>query len=158
MRWDQLEEKDDGLFWNAPPGHKHKRNHPVPLSKLAAGVLKDIKRDGQHVFPGHFEGTLLGAGTHMQKRVQKVSGIDDWFLHACRHTVETKLAGLRVLPHIRDLLLDHAPVRGSGKGYDHHDYEEETREAIELWANYIGRLVGILKPKDNVVHSAEARA
>lgn len=44
-------------------------------------------------------------------------------------------------PHIRDLLLDHAPTRGSGKDYDHWAYEDEKREAMELWADYIERLV-----------------
>jgi integrase len=140
MRWDELEEKSDGLFWNAPPGVKFKRNHPVPLSKLAARVLKGIKRDGAHVFPGRFEGTLLGAGTKMQQRVQEASGIDDWFLHACRHTVETGMAALKVLPHIRDLVLDHAPARGAGQGYDHYTYEPEMRAAAELWADHIERV------------------
>jgi len=58
--------------------------------------------------PGRFAGTLLSAGSKMQKRVQEASGIEDWFIHACRHTVETMLAELQVQPHIRDLLLDHA--------------------------------------------------
>ena len=30
-----------------------------------------------------------------------------------RHTVETRLAALGMPPHVRDLLLDHAPARGS---------------------------------------------
>jgi len=42
---------------------------------------------------------------------------------------------------VRDLLLDHASTRGSGKDYDHWDYREEKREAMEKWANHIERLV-----------------
>jgi hypothetical protein len=30
------------------------------------------------------------------------------------------MAELRIPPHIRDLILDHAPARGSGAGYDHY--------------------------------------
>jgi len=41
-------------------------------------------------------------------KVQKLSCIADFFPHALRHTMETKLAKLKVSPHIRDLLLDHA--------------------------------------------------
>jgi integrase len=145
MKWNELEEKDGGLFWTPPAGRKYKRNHPVPVSKLAARVLsgirpKDIEAN-PHVFPGRFEGTLLGAGTKMQKRVQEASGIDDWFLHACRHTVETKLAELRVAPHVRDLLLDHASKRGSGAGYDHYSYAKEMRAAMDKWAAHLEHVV-----------------
>ena len=40
--------------------------------------------------------------------MQKLSCIADFLPHALRHTMETKLAELKVPPHIRDLLLDHA--------------------------------------------------
>jgi integrase len=77
----------------------------------------------------------------MRHRVRQASGIDDFYPHALRHTVETKLAALGVLPHIRDLLLDHQPQLGSGAVYDHHSYEKEMREAIEKWAAYVANLV-----------------
>jgi hypothetical protein len=77
-----------------------------------------------------------------------LSGIDDFFWHGVRHLAETKTAELRdaqdqplILPHIRDLLFDHASKRGSGKGYDHHDYKPETRKAMETWADHIAKLV-----------------
>jgi hypothetical protein len=54
---------------------------------------------------------------------------------------ETKLAELKVKPFIRDLLFDHADDRGSGSDYDHHEYEEEMREAVECWASHVERLV-----------------
>jgi hypothetical protein len=40
-----------------------------------------------------------------------------------------------------DRLFDHFEARGSGRGYDHHEYESEMRDALEQWANYIKRLV-----------------
>ena len=72
---------------------------------------------------------------------------EDFFLHGCRHICETKLAKLGVKAHIRDLLFDHAPNRGSGEGYDHHDYADEMRAAVEQWADYVERLV---QPGDRV--------
>jgi hypothetical protein len=42
---------------------------------------------------------------------------------------------------VRDLLLDHAPTRGSGKDYDHWDYRDEKCEAMEQWADYVEHLV-----------------
>jgi hypothetical protein len=58
-----------------------------------------------------------------------------------RHTLETRLAELKVLPHIRDLVLDHAPHRGAGGGYDHHHYRDEMAEALEKWAKHIESVV-----------------
>ena len=116
----------------------------VPLSKLAGRVLAGIKpkdTEQDEVFVGRYQGTLLSAGNKFQKRVQQESDVGDFFIHACRHTVETKLAELRVPPHVRDLLLDHVPARGAGAGYDHHHYREELREAVEQWADYVERLV-----------------
>ena len=51
------------------------------------------------------------------------------------------MAEIKVPWHIRDMLLDHAPSRGSGKGYDHHHYKDEMLAALETWASYIDTLV-----------------
>ena len=64
----------------------------------------------------------------------------DFFLHGCRHIVESKLAELRVPAHIRDLLFDHVPDRGAGKTYDQHEYVDEMRVAVVKWAHYVAQL------------------
>lgn len=134
MRWREI---NDDWYWQPPPGNKNKLVHPLPMPTLAQHELarirpKDAKPDDL-VF-----GEL---NWRFQNRVKAGTGIDDFFPHAIRHTVETKLAELKVPPHLRDLLLDHAPMRGSGKGYDHWDYKDEKREAMEKWAAYIERVV-----------------
>ena len=43
--------------------------------------------------------------------------------------------------HVRDLLFDHASQRGSGKGYDPHDYQLEMQAALEAWASRVEELV-----------------
>jgi integrase len=80
----------------------------------------------------------------LRLNVRRESGVADFRPHDLRHTAETKLAELRVLPHIRDLLFDHQPMRGSGARYDHHEYGDEMREAIEKWAAYVA---GLVQPK-----------
>lgn len=84
----------------------------------------------------------------LQRTVALATGIEDFFFHGVRHLVEMKMAELRdeqdrsvILPHLRDLLLDHAPARGAGKGYDHHNYKAEMRTAMEAWSGYVERLV-----------------
>ena len=133
MRWAEI---DDNWNWTPPPGKPNKRVHPLPLPKLAQRVLHGVRPPDSKK-----DDCVFTTNWRFQTRVQRLSGIEDFFPHAIRHTVETKLAELKVPPHLRDLLLDHASLRGSGKGYDHWDYRDEKLAAMELWADYIEGLV-----------------
>jgi integrase len=146
MRWEDID--DEAGFWTPPSdGQRRRRNkrlHPIPLPRLGLRVLAGVRpRDASTglVFPGARAGTALHPGSTFQRRVRQTSGVEDFFCHAARHTVETRMAELRIPPHIRDLILDHAPARGSGVGYDHHLYRDEMREALEAWAGHIEQLV-----------------
>src|SRR5258706_14317211 len=68
--------------------------------------------------------------------------------HAIRGTGGRHLARLKVTEGAREVVLAHA--RPGIKGtYDLHDYLDEKREALELWA---ARLREIVEPKpDNVI-------
>jgi integrase len=143
MKWEQI---NAAWFWEPPSSEstKNKLLLPVPLSSLMQSVIGKRKEKG-YVFAGPVEHTHHNADdARQQQRVRSTSGIADFYVHALRHTVETKLAALGVLPHIRDLLLDHQPQRGSGAVYDHHEYEKEMRAAIEKWADYVA---GLVQPK-----------
>ena len=131
MKWEEI---DAYWFWHAPPSKsKNKRLHPIPLPKLAERVLR----------PRGHKGLVFGAIEYdrLQYQIRKVSGIDDFFFHGTRHLIESKLAELKITPHIRDLLFDHAPKRGSGAAYDHHQYRQEMLDALEQWAGHIEGLV-----------------
>lgn len=144
MRWDEI--NDEG-FWTPPAVSRRKRGnkrlHPIPLPALARRIIQDLPRkdDNPYVFAGRSRGKHLDPGSPLAEDIREKSGVDDFFFHATRHTVETRLAELRVPPHIRDLLLDHAPARGSGAGYDHHHYADEMREAMNAWASHIEAIV-----------------
>jgi len=111
----------------------------VPVANLAQRILHPRKPNG-FVFPGKHGGHIDVSGT-LTKRIIAAGAREDFFLHACRHICETKLGKLGVKAHIRDLLFDHAPNRGSGARYDHHEYADEMRSAVELWAAHIEKLV-----------------
>jgi hypothetical protein len=138
MYWQHIEAD---FFWDAPKSQsKNKRLHGVPLSSLAQRVLHPRQSQGLV-----FAGLRLGK---LQAKIRKGSGISDFFWHGLRHLTETKMGELRdheehplILPYIRDLLFDHAPQRGTGKTYDHHDYKPEMRTAMETWAKHIESLV-----------------
>src|SRR5262245_58931738 len=139
MKWEHI---NAAWFWEPPAAEstKNKRLLPVPLSTLTQSVMGKRQAQG-YVFPGPVEQTHYSDDGVLHRKVRRESKIADFFPHALRHTAETKLAELRVPPHIRDLLFDHQPMRGSGARYDHHEYGTEMREAIEKWAGYVANLV-----------------
>lgn len=146
MRWEHI---DDTWYWRPPGGTRSKRNHAIPLPALAREVL------GSRVPKGR---VLVHQSTHLViGRVRRRTHIEDFVLHGLRHVVETKLGELRVLPHMRDMLLDHAPARGAGKGYDHHAYRDEMLETLELWCAHIRRVTGQSNARRRLMrHAASA--
>ncbi|MDP2410074.1 MAG: integrase arm-type DNA-binding domain-containing protein [Pseudolabrys sp.] len=139
MKWQEV---DENWYWNAPkPTKKYKRLHGIPLPKLAQRILHPRKASG-YVFPGKDNGHIYVNGSPLQSKIIRASGMEDFFFHGIRHVIETKLGSdVKVLPHVRDLLLDHAPSRGSGANYDHGAYKSEMLAALELWADYVEKLV-----------------
>lgn len=129
MMWEHI---DDTWFWTPPPGSKVKRNHAIPLSKLAQRVLGRRKKEGR---------VMLVREGKLKNTVRESIQLPDFFWHGVRHIVETKLGELKVPFHVRDMLLDHAPARGAGRGYDHGSYRDEMLEALEWWCTHISKLV-----------------
>jgi hypothetical protein len=153
MRWDDI---DDTWYWTprrivsgkvVPFGTHIKRCHPIPLPPLAQRVL------GKHGGIGRvFDGRVDDKGRvfayrlddkAVMRQVRKLTGLEDFIFHALRHLAETKCAELGIQPHIRDMLFDHSAgrCRGSGKGYDKHDYLAERTAAMNLWSDHIERAI-----------------
>jgi integrase len=144
MRWNEI---DDNGLWKPPVDPRRRRRikrvHVTPLPRLAVRIVRGLTviEGNPYVFAGRHKGKRIDPGTPLKNEIKAKSNVDDFTFHALRHTLETRFAELKISPHIRDLLLDHAPVRGAGAGYDHHHYGDEMREALERWADHIEALV-----------------
>jgi integrase len=57
MQWQQIEQMNDGWFWNAPPGRRNKRLHSIPLASLVARILHPHRPTG-FVFPSERKGRI----------------------------------------------------------------------------------------------------
>ncbi len=65
-----------------------------------------------------------------------------WRLHDIRRTVRTRLGKLGVLPHIAELVLNHAGHKsGLGAVYDHYEYEPEITAALAKWEAHLMAIV-----------------
>jgi integrase len=85
----------------------------------------------------------LRAMARLRGEAPKRVKLPDWVNHDIRRTVRTHLSALRVPEEVREAVLAH--VRPGIKGtYDkYHQYLNEKREALELWA---ARLRSIVEP------------
>ena len=63
-----------------------------------------------------------------------------WTLHDLRRTGRTGLGILGVAPHVAEAVLNHLPPKLI-RTYDTNDYFAEKRQALDLWAAHLMRLV-----------------
>ena len=148
-------------------GKKQARSHVVPLTADLMRILDSLPRNsGIYLFSttNGLSPTWMGTKikAHLDRRMlatlralAKQRGEDPTAVklphfvnHDIRRTVRSQLSRLKVPEEAREAILAHA--RPGIKGtYDLHDYLDEKREAIELWA---ARLRDIVTPKPpNVV-------
>lgn len=165
MSWPEidLDEKE----WTVPAERtKSNRENIVPLSNQAVAVLKAIDRlKGNYVFStGNGEKHVKGYSKAKRKtddaiaklvKASKAEKVEPWRWHDLRRTMKTGMSKLRVSEFVSELVLNHA-MPGLEGVYNVHSYEEEKREALQTWANYVDGLIG--KTPSNVTPIRKARA
>jgi integrase len=128
---------------------KNGREHVVPLSDAAMAILETIKqREGRELLFGSGKGGYSGWSKAKEQMDEVVRIKKPWTLHDLRRTGRTGLGMLGVAPHIAEAVLNHLPPKLM-RTYDKNKYEKEKREALDLWAAHLMRLVS--GEKSNVV-------
>lgn len=149
-------------------GKKQARPHAVPLTADIFALLESLPRfkKGKYLFSTTAGESSTWIGTKIKGRLDRRmlatlralaryrgEDPDDVELphfvnHDIRRTVRSHLSRLKVTEEAREAVLAHA--RPGIKGvYDLHDYVDEKREALDLWA---ARLKSIVEPpRDNVI-------
>jgi Phage integrase family len=149
------------------PAHRMKgkngkaRPHAVPLTDDVLQILGRLPNfeDGDYLFSTTFGKSPCWMSDKVKRRIDEQMldtlcalaherGDDPgkvvlprWTNHDIRRTVRSNLSRLKISEEAREAVMAH--VRPGIKGtYDHHDYLDEKREALELWA---ARLRGIVE-------------
>jgi integrase len=159
--WDQR-----GRIWTIPPERmKGKLAHAMPITDELLEIAGFFPNRGSFLFSYDGGETPIALG-HAKDRIDEemlkvlreiaVENGDDpeavtmahWVNHDIRRTVRTRLSRLKVPGDAREALLAHVKP-GIERVYDVHDYFDEKREALEIWAAELRR---IAEPApDNVV-------
>jgi len=138
MEWGELDLVE--RTWTIPADRmKASASHQLPLTEMALTVLRRRQGDGaqgQWVFPNRAGSSAMCRRRHGRacSRFAVAWGWEPFGPHDLRRTIATRLAKLGVVKEINQRLLGHKV--GSGEAilhYDHHDYAEQKRVALELW-------------------------
>jgi integrase len=133
---------------------KNNTEHTVPYGNCLARILDTIPRRSatDFLFPTRWDDDRPFSGWSKYK-AQLQDGCAHWTLHDLRRTFATKLAELRVAPHVIERLLNHkfgsianhtdSVVTAVAGIYNRHRYLPEMREAMERWEMHVIRLLQI---------------
>ena len=81
--------------------------------------------------------------------------LEPWRNHDLRRVIRSGLSKLKIVDEVAEAVLAHRR-QGIAAVYDRHDYFDEKREALTLWANRLREIVS--PPPANVVKLDKARA
>ena len=89
------------------------------------------------VFPARGKDNPASGFSKRKRQLDELAGFGTWRLHDLRRTVASRLAQLRVPPHIIEKILNHTTgtLGGVAGIYNRFGYLDEMREAMDLWAN-----------------------
>lgn len=178
MSWPELD-LDRERVWVIPAERmKAKRSHEVPLSpamladletlrdkhELALRDMTDAERaeNRPYVFSndngkrpiGNFSQIKSDLDAAIAKLI-KEKGLDivmpEWTFHDIRRTVRTNLGAIPSIPvDIRERVVAHVPP-GLVQTYDLHDFRDEKRQALTLWADRLAQIINPPPVGANVV-------
>jgi len=131
---------------------KNKREHLLPLGDIAAQIIETVPRRNstELLFPTRWDNDRPLSGWSKYKS-EMTDGVTGWRLHDLRRTFATRLAEMKVPPHVVERLLNHklgsignktdGIVSAVAEVYNRAAYMVEMREAVQLWEKYLTALI-----------------
>ena len=123
---------------------KNKREHFVPLGPLALAIVAGLPEEAALWFPCKRKNgnTFSGFSKCFEKLKGDLQNVAPFTLHDLRRTFSTNLAKLGVLPHIKEMLLNHISAKSDVEAiYDTYKYLPEMREAMLKWEAHFTALL-----------------
>ena len=168
MEWSELDRS--GLMWQLPGSRtKNGEPHEVPLNRLAVEAIDKLAKGDKWprrglVFKTSSGGPFSAHAAGKRKIDALLAAEDDddirgWRLHDLRRTLATGFQRLGVRFEVTEAVLNHMSGARSGVAavYQLHQWADEKRVALEIWADHITRVLGKIE-ETNVVPLAARRA
>lgn len=141
--------------WWTIPGEfsKNGKSHHVPLTKSAVDLIEalpqkqidtdnDKKDDSDWVFPSPTRmGQCINNIQKAKQRVDEDAGVEDFVLHDLRRAAASYMAQSGVPGSVIGKILNHAET-GVTHIYYRYSYDQEKREALEVWEGKLREILG----------------
>ena len=123
---------------------KNSREHSIPLAALTASIVNADVQSGL-LFPARGgDETPINGWSKNKRKLDELSGVQNWTLHDLRRTFATGLAALGTPIHVTEKLLNH--VSGTSGGlvavYQKHQFWDEQVAAMNGWEKRLQSLFG----------------
>ena len=110
----------------------------MPVCPMLASLLKTVPRtNNDFLFPSrHDHERPFNGFSKCKKKLDEISGVEDYTLHDCRRSISTVLASppISTAPHVIDALLNHvtghATISEVAAIYNRYKYQLEARSAM----------------------------
>jgi integrase len=137
-----------GDDWIVPAArYKTKLDHVVPLSQTARDLLASIPRIKGVAYIFTTGSEPISGFSKFKETFDEECGVTGWTLHDLRRTGRSLMSRAGVDADHAERCLGHV-ITGVRGTYDRHAYHAEKKQAFEVLAAQIDR---ILNPQDNVV-------
>jgi hypothetical protein len=133
------------------PETKNGTQHTIPYGQLTADILETIPRFNSTdlLFPGRNMASPWNGSGKAKWELKEICHIAPWQLLDLRRTFATKLAEMKVPPHIVERLLNHklgtlqtqGVITAVADVYNRALYMDEMRDAINLWEAKLSTLL-----------------
>ena len=151
MKWSELDQV--ARTWTlAPERTKNKRGHVIYISDAFDKILDSIPMRGDFVFS---KGKTPPSGfSRAKRRLDRMMDEyasnefekqpEPFTIHDLRRTCASGMAKLKINLATVELCLNHwsGELGGLREVYVQHDQAEQTRDAFELWAAHVTKIVG----------------
>lgn len=133
-------------LWTIPASRmKARKDHIVPLSRQAVGILSDLQQltgSSRYVFPTpRSEDRPLGENAFVTALRAMGYGADQIVAHSFRATARTMLDEiLHYPPHVIEAQLAHCVRDALGTAYNRTSYLPERTEMMQAWSDFLDRL------------------
>lgn len=114
----------------------------IPLPTQAIEALNELfvrAADSDNLLPArrsqHKKLPHISEAT-LNKALEKITNINHFTVHDLRRTAKTKLQEMGVDEFISERCLNHK-ISGMAGTYGRHDFFDERKKALQLWANYL---------------------
>lgn len=141
LGWDELDLVR--RVWTIPKFRtKNAKAHTVHLSGQSIALLTNTDRRGPLVFSSL--GTKPFQEFSKAKRtLDQLSGVSAWRLHDLRRTCVSGMAGLGIVPHVADKILNHqtGTISGVAAVYQRHEFLADRKDALERWGAHVTDII-----------------